>query len=120
MNYNYNNFHNNRNYYNNNNYKRNRRLNKKGNKDFDWASFNKLETEKEKREFLGEILYKKISDNEEIKNNEIDSDKIGKITGMIIALPYFNDVLQITLKKDLLNKRIKEALELIQNLKKDK
>ena len=39
---------------------------------------------------------------------------------MIIALPYFNDVLQITLKKDLLNKRIKEALELIQNLKKDK
>ena len=120
LNYNYNNFHNNRNYYNNNNYKRNRRLNKKGNKDFDWASFNKLETEKEKREFLGEILYKKISDNEEIKNNEIDSDKIGKITGMIIALPYFNDVLQITLKKDLLNKRIKEALELIQNLKKDK
>ena len=58
LNYNYN-FHNNRNYQNNNNnnnYKRNRRFNKKGNKDFDWVAFNKLETEKEKREFLGEIL----------------------------------------------------------------
>ena len=120
LNYNYN-FHNNRNYYNNNNnYKRNRRFNKKGNKDFDWVAFNKLETEKEKREFLGEILYKKISENEEIKNNKIDNEQIGKITGMIIALPYFNDVLQITLKKDLLNNRIKEALELLQNLNKDK
>ena len=120
LNYNYN-FHNNRNYYNNNNnYKRNRRFNKKGNKDFDWVTFNKLETEKEKREFLGEILYKKISENEEIKNNKIDNEQIGKITGMIIALPYFNDVLQITLKKDLLNNRIKEALELLQNLNKDK
>jgi len=79
-----------------------------------------LETEKEKREFLGEILYKKISENEEIKNNKIDNEQIGKITGMIIALPYFNDVLQTTLKKDLLNNRIKEALELLQNLNKDK
>ena len=129
-------FHNNRNYYNNDYYnKRSRRkgklhhYNNKDNKKekeednkegFDWATFNKLKTEKEKREFLGDIIYKKIEENEEIINKKINKEQISKITGMIIDLPSFHDIIQITIKNDLLSKRIKEALNLLEEKTKSK
>ena len=106
------------NYYNKNNefsYSKNSENSEDGYKDgFDWEVFNKLKTEREKREFLGDIIYQKIENNEEIKNKNTDSKLIEKITGMIIELPSLNDVIKISIKNDLLNERIKEALSLLE------
>ena len=133
-------FHNNKNYYNNNNnynrrgrgrgykkgrmyyhknneysYSKNSENDEERNKDeFDWDTFNKIKTEREKREFLGDLIYQKIEDNEEIKMKNTDKKIIEKITGMIIELPSLNDVIKISIKNELLNERIKEALSLLE------
>lgn len=76
-------------------------------------AFNKMKTEEEKREFLGEIIFKKIEENEIIKKFNINKEQIGKITGMIIGLPSFNEIIKISKKSDLLKSRIEEALRLM-------
>ena len=76
-------------------------------------AFNKMKTEEEKREFLGEIIFKKIEENEIIKKFNINKEQIGKITGMIIGLPSFNEIIKISKKNDLLKSRIEEALRLM-------
>ena len=105
-------------YYHKNNeysYSKNCENDEERNKDeFDWDTFNKIKTEREKREFLGELIYQKIEDNEEIKMKNTDKKIIEKITGMIIELPSLNDVIKISIKNELLNERIKKALSLLE------
>ena len=63
--------------------------------------FNKLKNEEEKKDFLGEKLINLIQENKLIKEKNVGSDAIGKITGMIIGIPNLDEiiVLKISQKK---------------------
>ena len=114
FNYQFRNFNNNINY---SNKKRRKNFNKNNN--VDWSKFNTLKTKEEKKEFLGEIIFKKIEENEIIKNRNIKKEQIGKITGMIIELPSIYEVIEVIEKEEVLNDRIEEGLKLIQEISDD-
>ncbi len=82
-------------------------------KEFDFESFNKLTTNEEKKEFLGERLFAAIQENLNIAGQNVDIDIIGKITGMIIEIPDDNEIIEILQKPSALDSRIKEALSLL-------
>ena len=71
--------------------------------------------EETKKEWISlKEIYQKVEDNEEIKMKNTKKKIIEKITGMIIELPSLNDVIKISIKNELLNERIKEALSLLE------
>ena len=76
---------------------------------FDYESFNKLKTEEEKKEFLGDRIFSAIQKFDEKIGEEI----IGKITGMIIEIPNEKEIIEILEKPSVLESRVKEALSLI-------
>ena len=82
-------------------------------KDFDLESFNKIQSEEDKREFLGEQIFKAIENSPFAIENKLDYDIIGKITGMIIGLPDINEVIHILSVENSLNERIKEGYNLL-------
>ena len=102
---------------NNNNYNNNNQNNNQSNnvvkRKIDRDAYDKLETEEEKKDFLGEELFKAIEESPYISENNVDIDVIGKITGMIIELPDKNEILEIIENPNLLNARIKEAMDLL-------
>ena len=102
---------------NNNNYNNNNQNNNQSNnvvkRKIDRDAYDKLETEEEKKDFLGEELFKAIEEAPYISENNVDIDVIGKITGMIIELPDKNEILEIIENPNLLNARIKEAMDLL-------
>ena len=126
-NYNYkeNNYNNKNNKSNSNNNDNNKENNNKKNneddsnivkneiKDFDLESFNKIQSEEDKREFLGEQIFKAIENSPFAIENKLDYDIIGKITGMIIGLPDINEVIHILSVENSLNERIKEGYNLL-------
>lgn len=83
----------------------------------DMASFEKLQTDEDKKEFLGEELFKAISESPITSANKISIDTIGKITGMIIELPDNKEIIEILENPSILDGRIKEALSLLENIK---
>ena len=80
----------------------------------DRTAFNKLKSIEEKREFLGEIIFRMIEGNEIIKNKKVSKEQIGKITGMIIELPNIDEVIEVAENNQILNDRIEEALNLLE------
>ena len=80
---------------------------------FDFESFNKLTTSEEKKEFLGERLFAAIQEKSKDNGNNIDFDTIGKITGMIIAIPEEKEIIEILQSPSSLDSRISEALTLL-------
>ena len=104
----------------NNNYNNNmNNMNKKEEEkkiEFDHESFNKIESEEEKRDFLGEKLFNLIQENSLIKENNEDSETVGKITGMILGIP-LEEIIDILENPGKLESRIKEALDLIKQNK---
>jgi len=80
---------------------------------FDFESFNKLNTPEEKKEFLGERLFAAIQEKSKENGNNIDFDTIGKITGMIIAIPEEKEIIEILQSPSSLDSRISEALTLL-------
>ena len=83
-------------------------------KKFDYETFNKL-TDEEKRDFLGERLFNAIQESPTGKN--IDIDSIGKITGMMIAIPKEEEIIEILENPSVLDSRILEGLALLQKNK---
>ena len=81
--------------------------------DINWNEYNNLKTEEEKREFIGEIIFRKIENSDIIKENNISEKIIGKITGMILGLPSKKEIFEIMEDNNTLYSRIEEALELI-------
>ena len=75
--------------------------------------YNKLENEQDKKDYLGEKIFKAIEDSLIVTEKNIDMETIGKITGMIIELPEKNEILEILENTDILNSRIEEALKLL-------
>ena len=108
----------NKNFYtrkNNNNTNNNNNLNEKEKTiKFDYDNFNKIKTDEEKKDFLGEKLYELISENQLIKTKKANEEIIGKITGMIMDIPN-EEIIEILKKPKLLDSRIEEALKLIES-----
>ena len=103
----------NQNVNNNNNNSNNNNSNNNDVRNFDMESFNKLENDNDKREFLGEQIFKAIENSPLANENKMDYDIIGKITGMIIGIPDINEVIDILRSESSLNSRIKEGYDLL-------
>ena len=102
----------------NNNYNNNmNNMNKKEEEkkiEFDHESFNKIESEEEKRDFLGEKLFNLIQENKTLKEKKGDSETVGRITGMILGIQDINEIIDILERPSKLDSRIKEAFELLE------
>lgn len=79
---------------------------------FDREAYNKLKTEEEKKDFLGELIYNAVQQSPHFKGKEEDDD-IGKITGMIIGLPSEEEIIKIYENPSMLDSTIKQGLSLI-------
>ena len=84
---------------------------------FERESFDKMESEEEKRDFLGEKLFNLIQENQMIKEKNEDNEIVGKITGMILGIENFEEIIDILESPSKLEGRIKEALELLEKNK---
>ena len=82
-------------------------------KKIDLIEYNNLKTPQEKKEYLGEIIFKAIEDSSIIADKNVDIETIGKITGMILELPNRNEIFEILEDSSVLNFRIEEALNLL-------
>ena len=80
----------------------------------DLTEFYKLEDEQEKKDFLGEKIFKAIEDSKIASERKIDINTISRITGMIIGLPDKNEIIEILENQNILNSRIDEALKLLE------
>ena len=98
----------------NNNQNENKKIAEGNKQKFDYETYNKLADE-EKRDFLGERLFNAIQESPAGKN--IDVDTIGKITGMIIAIPKEEEIIEILENPSVLESRILEGLSLLQKNK---
>ena len=98
----------------NNNQKENKEIVEENKQKFDFDTYNKL-TDEEKRDFLGERLFNAIQESPVGKN--IDVDTVGKITGMIIAIPKEEEIIEILENPTVLESRILEGLSLLQKNK---
>lgn len=69
--------------------------------------------ENDRKEFLGEELYKAISESPIITENNHPADTVSKITGMIVELPDIKEIIEALENTNILNGRIEEALDLL-------
>jgi RNA recognition motif-containing protein len=81
--------------------------------DPDHAYYNSLEDETAKKEYLGELIFKKISNHPLNQSKEFTIDVIGKITGMILGIDDLGEILDICKNNENLTGRITEALSLL-------
>ena len=111
-----NNINNNSNNINNNNINNNYENKKEEEKkiEFDRESFNKIEDEEEKRDFLGEKLFSLIEENKTLKEKKGNSETVGRITGMILGIQDMEEIIDILERPSKLDSRIKEAFELLE------
>jgi RNA recognition motif-containing protein len=84
---------------------------------FDKESFDKMGSDEDKRDFLGEKLFNLIQENQMIKEKNEDNEIVGKITGMILGIENFEEIIDILESPSKLEGRIKEALELLEKNK---
>ena len=80
----------------------------------DLTEYHNLESEQDKKDFLGEKIFKAIGDSEIASEKKIDMETIGKITGMIIELPDKKEIIEILENPAILRNRIEEALNLLE------
>ena len=80
----------------------------------DLTEYHNLENEQDKKDYLGEKIFKAIGDSEIAAEKKIDMETIGKITGMIIELPDKKEIIEILENPNILRNRIEEALNLLE------
>ena len=107
-----NNYYNN-NYYNNNYNNNNNNNDEIDNNQFDLNAFNNCQTEEEKKEYLGENIFKLIEEHPLAQEKKLKSDNIGKITGMILDIKDMNEIVNICQKSSKLTEYLKDALSLL-------
>jgi polyadenylate-binding protein len=81
--------------------------------DPDLAYYNSIEDDSAKKEYLGEFIFKKISNHHLNQSKGLTIDVIGKITGMILGIDDLAEILDICKNNDNLTGRIVEALSLL-------
>ena len=79
---------------------------------------NSLEDDESKKEYLGEIIFKKIENHPLSQKFEFSINKIGKTTGMILAIDDINYIMDICKNEEMLSGYIKEAQELLKESEK--
>jgi len=79
----------------------------------DIAYYNSIEDDSAKKEYLGEFIFKKISNHALNQSKGFTIDVIGKITGMILGIDDLNEILDICRNNENLTARIVEALSLL-------
>ena len=94
--------------------KNNEKENKKNNI-IDLNEYNKLKTPDERKEYLGDKIFKAIENSSINEEKKMDLETISKITGMILDLPDRNEIFEILEDSSVLKNRIEEALNLIYN-----
>jgi polyadenylate-binding protein len=85
----------------------------KNDEDPDIAYYNSLEDESAKKEYLGEFIFKKISNHPLNQSKGFTIDVIGKITGMILGIDDLAEIMDICRNHENLTARITEALSLL-------
>ena len=70
---------------------------------------NTLEDEEQKKEYLGEIIFNKISNHPLSQKFEFDLNKIGKATGMLLAIEDIKYIIGALKTDESLGDYIKEA-----------
>lgn len=93
--------------------KKNEEDEEKNNNKIDLTEYNNLETDEDKKEYLGEKIFKAIENSSIASDKKINIETIGKITGMIIELPDQKEIIEILENSKILNSRIEEALKLL-------
>jgi len=81
--------------------------------EIDLDYLNNVDDNESKREYLGEIIFKKIENHPLAQKYEFSINKIGKTTGMILAIDDINYILDICRNEDNLAAYINEAHELL-------
>jgi len=76
-----------------------------------------LENDYEKKDYLGEFIFKKIENHPLTLSKNLTIDDIGKITGMILGIEDLQEIVDISFSKENLTQRIQEALELLEQNK---
>ena len=79
----------------------------------DIAYFNSIEEDSAKKEYLGEFIFRSISNHSLNQSKNLTIDVIGKITGMILGIDDLNEILDICRDNENLTNRIVEALTLL-------
>jgi hypothetical protein len=82
--------------------------------------FNSLGSDEEKKDFLGEQIFKAIEESPIASKHNMDTQTIGRITGMIINIPDMNEVIEILKNENTLNMLINDGLKLLSNENKNK
>jgi polyadenylate-binding protein len=75
--------------------------------------YNSLEDENAKKEYLGEFIFKKISNHHLNQQKGFTIDVIGKITGMILGIDDLAEIMDICKNNENLTGRIVEAISLL-------
>jgi polyadenylate-binding protein len=81
--------------------------------EIDYAYIDSLEDVSSKKDYVGELIFKKIENHEFAQMNSFSIDTIGRITGMILGIEDINEIVDIYKQKGNLTLRIKEAMELL-------
>ena len=67
----------------------------------------------EQKDYLGELIFKQIQNHPIAEEKKLDINLIAKITGMILGIENFKEIVEITKNNKLLTDRINEAINLI-------
>lgn len=88
------------------------------NKDIlDEKYLNSLELDEDKKQYLGEIIFKLVESHPIAQSENLTIDTIGRITGMIINIEDLNEIIEVCRNENTLVSRINEALELLNGSK---
>ena len=72
-----------------------------------------LKNDNDKRDYLGEFLFKKIENHPLTLTKNLTIDEIGKITGVILDIEDILEIIDIFQNNQQFNNKIQESLELI-------
>ena len=72
-----------------------------------------LQNQEEQKDYLGELIFKQIQNHPIAEEKKLDINLIAKITGMILGIENFKEIVEITKNNKLLTDRINEAINLI-------
>ena len=98
-------------------YKHHNHVKKENIEEFDLMHFEELPSLEEKKDYLGEFIFKRIQNHAIAKIKNFDINVIAKITGMILGINNINEIIEIARSYQQLTERIQEALDLIENKK---
>ena len=74
-----------------------------------------MNSDKDKKEYLGNILYEQIYNSPLITNMSEKEKVVSKITGMILNIDDIEKIIKISTDNELLTQNVNEALNLLNN-----